>query len=97
MLHAGSVEKNLPVLLKAHSTVIDAQKPASVLEIASGFGDHILAYAREHPTVTFQATECDEYLVSKLSEKIQQAALPNVLPAAKLDVLDSMSLAWWRQ
>ncbi|KAK9894334.1 hypothetical protein P389DRAFT_94978 [Cystobasidium minutum MCA 4210] len=90
---AGSVEKNLPVLTGAHSKVINTHKPASVLELASGFGDHVLAYAREHPTVTFRATECDEYLVSKLSEKINEASLPNVLQPTKLDVLNKQDWA----
>lgn len=82
------MEKNLPHLVKAHSSVIKANKPSLVLEIASGFGQHIIAYAREHPNVTFQATECDDYLVSRLSENIKKASLSNLLPPRKLDVLN---------
>lgn len=85
----GSVEKNLPYLVNAHSNVIKTRKPASVLEIASGFGDHILAYAREHPSVHFQPTEYDNYLVSELTKKIDDAGLPNVSRPIKLNVLDS--------
>lgn len=69
--------------------MIEANHPALVLEIASGFGDHILAYAREYPKVSFQPTEYDEYLVGELSKKIEDAGLSNVLMPKKLDVTDS--------
>jgi tRNA G46 methylase TrmB len=84
---AGSVEKNIQNLTKAHDEVIQATSATSVLEIASGFGDHILSYAKNHPDTTFQPTECNEYLVNQLRKRVTEANLPNVSQPLKLDVL----------
>lgn len=59
-----------------------------MLEIASGFGDHVIAYASALPDVEFWPTECNEYLVSKLEEKVGESGAGNVRKARKLDILE---------
>lgn len=86
------MEKNLPYLTKAVSKVISNNNSISILEIASGFGDHIVAYAREHPNISFQPTEYDEYLVAELQKKIKETGLPNVQSPRRLNVLDSKAV-----
>jgi len=83
----GSVEKNLPHLLQVHTELLSQRTVRSVLEIASGFGDHIIAYAGALPDVEFWGTECNDYLVSRLNEKISGSGAGNVRKARKLDIL----------
>lgn len=76
-------------MVKAHTEVIEEHRPSAILEIASGFGDHILAYAREYPNISFQPTEYDNYLVAELTTKVQSAGLSNVQSPKKVDVSNS--------
>lgn len=84
------MEKNTPHLVKAHSALCASPSCTKVLEIASGFLDHSIAYARQHPDVQFWPTECNVYLVSKLEEARLRAHLKNIQPATKLDALAGM-------
>ena len=91
MTPAGSVAKNLPHLLDAHRPIFEREDVQTVLEIASGFGDHILAYAEHFPNIQFRPTECNEYLVEKLRDRIRDSGLKNVLGPMKLDVVNGRS------
>lgn len=61
-----------------------------MLEIASGFGDHILAYAERHPDTVFWPTECNDFLVDEISRQVTQSACRNVRQPIKLDVTSSV-------
>lgn len=62
---------------------------ASVLEIASGTGQHAQHFAAAQPRWTWQPTEADERLLGAIDARC--AGLANVRPARRLDVLDG---AW---
>ncbi|CAD6566235.1 MAG: hypothetical protein CYPHOPRED_000529 [Cyphobasidiales sp. Tagirdzhanova-0007] len=84
----GSVEKNLPHLVQAHTSILSLPEIRTVLEVASGFGDHLLAYAEVAPKVEFWPTECNHYLVSKLQERFSKTSKRNVKSPRELDVLE---------
>lgn len=61
-----------------------------MLELASGDGTHILAYAKAFPNVRFQPSECDAFGAGQLDEALSGAA--GIAKAGVLDVLDEV--AW---
>ncbi|CCG83037.1 protein of unknown function [Taphrina deformans PYCC 5710] len=84
---AGSVSRNKEPIANALDEYLEARESASfthILEIASGFGDHVRVFAGRHPEMTFQPTEAQRECLETLSQ-IRQA---NVLPPRKLNVLD---------
>ena len=88
----GSVEMNTPHITKAHQPLLSDPNTKRVLEIASGFLDHCISYARQHETVEFQPTECNDYLVGKLEEKRKASDHPTIKPALRLDALNGECL-----
>jgi len=56
-----------------------------VLEIGSCTGQHVVAFARANPGLTWQPSDQNEYLAG-LSLRIRQQAGPNVLQPMELDV-----------
>ena len=63
----------------------------TVLEIASGTGQHVVHFARALPQLTWQPSEADEGLCAVIRERLRAAALPNVREPLLLDVCDD---AW---
>ena len=58
----------------------------TVLEVASGTGEHLLHFARHFPDVVWQPSERDPDLVAAIAERRKAAALPNVLEPIELDI-----------
>jgi hypothetical protein len=88
----GSVPRNLPPILAALSPIFGLESTRNVLEIASGFGAHLRAYAENYPAITFQPTECDDYLCREIVDETN--GLSNVVQPRVLDVLDEGN---WQQ
>jgi SAM-dependent methyltransferase len=63
----------------------------TVLEIASGTGQHVVHFARALPELIWQPSEADEQLCDAIRERLRAAALPNVREPLLLDVCDD---AW---
>ena len=83
MLHAPAADRNkdaLCDLLREH-----APQKGRALEIASGTGQHIAAFARALPDLHWQPTEPAPDRRASIDAYITKAALPNVAPAAPLD------------
>ena len=57
----------------------------TVLEVASGTGEHVLHFAEAFSDVTFQPTEPDAARRSVIDDRVRLAALANVRPALHLD------------
>ncbi|CED84394.1 Protein of unknown function DUF938 [Phaffia rhodozyma] len=82
----GSAERSKGPLLNALNGLLRSSTSGPILEIASGFGIHVEHFASAHPTLEFQPTECDPYLVSEIDRDLQ--GTPNVRKAKLLDVLN---------
>ncbi|MEP4718105.1 MAG: DUF938 domain-containing protein, partial [Nitratireductor sp.] len=83
MLHAPAADRNkdaLCDLLRDH-----APQTGRALEIASGTGQHIAAFARALPDLYWQPTEPAPDRRDSIDAYIAEAGLTNVAPAAPLD------------
>ncbi|CAM9942073.1 unnamed protein product [Choristocarpus tenellus] len=62
------------------------EQTGRVLEVASGTGCHIEAFAKILPGWTFQPTECDESRMLDIQQTLEQSRLSNILNPKPLDV-----------
>jgi len=63
----------------------------TVLEIASGGGQHVAHFARAMPSLGWLPSDADAELVEHLAEMTERSALENLLAPLYLDMLDA---AW---
>jgi len=86
-LDSPAAERNKQPILDA----IRARLPAegTVLEIASGTGQHVVHFARAVPTLTWQPTEPDAHLLAAATRRVRDAALANIRAPLPLDVLEA--------
>jgi hypothetical protein len=68
--------------------VLDRELPATglVLEIASGTGEHAVAFARAFPTITWQPSDPSPDSVASIAAHRDEAALPNLAAPLLLDI-----------
>jgi hypothetical protein len=59
-----------------------------VLEVSSGTGQHVVHFAREMPSLTWQPSEHDEDCLHSIAHWLAGEALANARPALRLDVTD---------
>ena len=82
-LHAPAAARNtapLTDLLLAH-----APATGRALELASGTGQHVCAFARALPGLSWQPTEPDPARRASIDAHAADAGLPNIAPARALD------------
>jgi SAM-dependent methyltransferase len=80
-----AAERNKQPILDVLQRVLPPQ--GTVLEIASGTGQHVAHFARALPRLTWQPSEPDAELREKIRERLEVEALPNVRAPLALDVL----------
>jgi SAM-dependent methyltransferase len=83
--HAAAADRNREPIRE----VLARELPASgtVLEIASGTGEHAVAFARAFPHLTWQPTDVDPIALSSIAAWRDEAALPNLAAPSVLDVM----------
>lgn len=84
LLTSPAAERNKDPILTVLETVLPAQ--GSVLEIASGSGQHVCFFAAELPRLRWQPTEPDEASRDAIVTRVRDAALTNIEPPIALDV-----------
>lgn len=82
-LHAPSAERNAPAIAQALATI--APPTGQALELASGTGQHVVAFARALPGLVWQPTEIDAARRASIDAHAAGAALPNLRPVLALD------------
>ena len=82
-----AADRNKEPILQALRQILPAHGAA--LEIASGTGQHVSCFAAALPGWSWQPSEADECALPAIAQRT--AALPNVRPPVRLDVL---SPAW---
>ena len=84
--HAPATDRNREPIRE----VLARELPASgtVLEIASGTGEHAVAFAQAFPTITWQPTDTDPTAIASIAAWRDKAALPNLCAPLLLDVTE---------
>lgn len=85
-LESPSVARNRDALLAVLADWLPAR--GTVLEVASGSGEHALHFARAFPHLRFQPSDPDAEARASIAAWAAEAALPNLRPLLALDVLD---------
>ncbi len=84
LLTSAAAERNKDPILTVLETVLPAT--GSVLEIASGTGQHVCFFAAELPEIRWQPTEPDPSSLEAIATRIREAGLTNVAAPIALDV-----------
>jgi len=85
-LDSPAAERNKQPILDAIRLRLPAE--GTVLEVASGTGQHIVHFARAVPALSWQPTEPDAHLLAALTRRVRAAALANLRAPLRLDVLE---------
>lgn len=83
---SAAAERNKDPILTVLETVLPTE--GTVLEIASGSGQHICHFARMLPALRWQPTEPDELNRQAIELRIRESGLANIAPPAALDVME---------
>jgi len=81
--HAPAAARNREPILNALRQVLPAT--GTLLEVASGSGEHALHFARALPGLRFQPTDMDPAARASIDAWAMSDARPNLLPALALD------------
>ena len=86
----GEAKRFAPATLRNRDTithVLGAVLPASgtILEIASGTGEHLVHFAREFPHLNWQPSDYDDAGLASIAAWSAEAALPNILAPVRID------------
>jgi SAM-dependent methyltransferase len=82
--HSPAADRNKEPILAQLRSVLGERR--TVLEIASGTGQHIAWFAAALPGLTWQPTDFDSEMLPGIAQRIAQTGLGNVLPPVRLDV-----------
>jgi len=82
-LHAPSADRNAGPITEALRGI--APGTGRALELASGTGQQVVAFARAMPGLAWQPTEIDPARRASIDAHVAEAALPNLSPALPLD------------
>lgn len=82
-LYAPAVARNREPILDVLRAVLPAQ--GTMLEIASGSGEHVVHFARHLPHLTFQPSDPDQDALRSIAGWSAEAGGRNILPPILLD------------
>jgi len=82
--YSAAAERNAEPILKVLRRVLPAE--GTVLEIASGTGQHVVYFAAALPALTWQPTDADPEMEKSIAASVGGADIGNVKAALQLDV-----------
>lgn len=88
-LEYPATARNRDAILDVLRGVLSAS--GSVLEIASGSGEHVVHFARAFPDLTFQPSDPEDAALQSIAAWSQNSGLKNIRPPA---MLDAASAQW---
>lgn len=85
------MKRHAPATLRNRTFILDVLRRVfadrrQVLEIASGTGEHAVCFAGELPHLLWHPTDPDPDSLLSIEAHRAESALPNLLPATRLDV-----------
>jgi SAM-dependent methyltransferase len=83
-------KRHAPATLRNRDAIADVlrellPKHGTVLEVASGSGEHVVHFARAFPTLDWQPSDPDPAALRSIAAWVDEADLPNVAPPVLLD------------
>jgi Protein of unknown function (DUF938) len=81
--YAPATERNRDAIADVLAEILPAT--GTVLEIASGTGEHLVHFATRFPSITWQPSDYDEAGLASIAAWSAEADLPNILPPVRLD------------
>ncbi len=84
--HAPATERNREPIAAALREVLPAS--GTVLEVASGSGEHAVAFAELFAHLRWQPSDADPTALASICAWAQEAALPNLLEPVQLNAAD---------
>lgn len=91
IIDAGEVEKrHAPATVRNRDAIADVLEtvlPSSgtVLEVASGTGEHIVHFAQRFPDIVWQPSDYSDASLPSIAAWVAEAGVTNVRPAVQLD------------
>ncbi|XP_055713527.1 methyltransferase-like 26 [Phlebotomus papatasi] len=87
MLRNPSAERNRgPILDVLKRELAPSGECSTVLEVASGTGQHVVHFAKEFPHVVFQPTEINDNLLESIRTFVQHCPEQNIHPPVRVDI-----------
>ena len=84
--HSSAAERNAGPILDVLRGVLP--RSGTVLEIASGTGQHVVRFAEARPDLAFRPTDLDPANLPVIAERVRRAGLANVRGPVALDVTE---------
>lgn len=84
-LHSPAADRNKQPILDVLLRILGER--GSALEIASGTGQHVVAFASAMREWIWHSTDADASKLPAISRRVEEAALPNLRPPSRLDVM----------
>ncbi len=85
--HAPATLRNRDAIVAVLRDVLPAR--GTILEVASGSGEHIVHFAQVFPALDWQPSDPDAAALRSIAVWAAEAALPNVAPPCMLDASDA--------
>lgn len=85
MLHSVPAQRNTAPILEVLERVLPAD--GTVLEIASGTGQHVVAFAEHFPALRWQPSDIDAELRASVAQRTAVAATTNIAQPIELDAM----------
>jgi hypothetical protein len=87
------MKQNAPAALRNRGPILEVLRrvlpsTGTVVEVASGTGEHVTFFAQALPTLTFQPSDVDATARASVDAWREELAIANVRPALPLDVCD---------
>ncbi len=80
---APATQRNRDAITHVLATLLPAS--GTVLEIASGTGEHLVHFAQEFPHLNWQPSDYDQAGLASIAAWSAEAALPNILAPVRID------------
>ena len=81
--HAPATARNAQVIAQVMAQELPGQ--GTVLEIASGTGEHAVFMARQFPALAWQPSDADEQALASIAAYREEGSLPNLRAPVRLD------------
>jgi len=78
-----ATERNRDVILEVLNRILP--KTGHILEVASGSGEHVIHFAKNHPEITWQPSDLAEDSRLSIQAWIDHSGLKNIAPPLALD------------